>query len=239
MLSLRASSASERRVADRTGLLDMLRVASQQPRRLRQMHDRSTTDRNRPSGNAICGPCSGVVVDYFCRRCGQAGRLYADGQCARCVLAQRLNDLLTDDHGDIHPQLGPLLKAMTAVEHPVSILGWLRKSESATLLARLAETKEPITHQTLDGLSPSRSVYYVRDVLVHIGIIEERNEFLERIPPWLDQLLAGQPTAHAHLVRQFAHWYVLRRARRRAGIRPFTAASSAVARRLIRNASTC
>ncbi len=42
-----------------------------------------------------------------------------------------------------------------------------------------------------------------------------RDEYLERIEPWLGEILAGRPAQHAALVRPYATWHVLRRARRR------------------------
>ncbi|MEO3925826.1 hypothetical protein ABGB07_18440 [Micromonosporaceae bacterium B7E4] len=177
-------------------------------------------------------------MDYFCRRCGEGGRQYADGECVRCVLAQRLDDLLAGEHGDIPAELMPVRHALGGVDHPISVIGWLRRSEAARLLARLARMEEPITHSLLDELPPSRTLYYIRDVLVHTGVLEQRNEYLERVGPWLDDVLVGRPSDHVGLVRPFANWYVLRRARRRARTRPFTAGSSAVARSLIRNALT-
>jgi ribosomal protein L40E len=167
-------------------------------------------------GRRTCGPCAGVAVDYTCRRCGQSGRLYADGVCTRCVLADRLHDLLQRPDGTIAPQLVPVRDALLGVEHPITILGWLRRSASARLLARLAAEDQPISHDLLDELPQANSLHHFRQVLVHTGVLPERVEYLERITPWLEQLLVGLPSHHARLVRPFAHWFVLRRARRTA-----------------------
>ncbi|HEV3169947.1 MAG TPA: hypothetical protein VGZ32_06390 [Actinocrinis sp.] len=126
--------------------------------------------------------------------------------------------------------------ALVNVEHPVSILGWLRKSASARLLAQLAAKGEPITHQMLDGLPQSRNLHYVRQVLVHTGVLPDRVEYLERIGPWLDHVLLDVPTHHGQLVRPFAHWFVLRRARRASLRRSYTQGAGASARRRIRAA---
>jgi hypothetical protein len=85
-----------------------------------------------------CGPCAGADVEYNCRRCGEGGRIYADRTCSRCVLGDRLDDLLQQADGAIASQLRPVRDALVAVEHPVTILGWLRKSASARLMASLA-----------------------------------------------------------------------------------------------------
>jgi len=44
---------------------------------------------------------------------------------------------------------------------------------------------------------------------------------LERLTPWLEHLLRDKPAGHARLVRPFAHWSVLRRARRAAAHRAY------------------
>lgn len=169
-------------------------------------------------GQNICGPCAGVAVEYDCRRCGQGGRIYSDGICARCVLADRLDDLLQQTNGIPAPQLRPVRDALVAVEHPISILGWLRKSASAQLMAELASGDRPITHEFLDRLPQGRSTQNVRQILVHTGVLPQRLEYLERLGPWLEELLVQVPSHHARVIRPFAHWFVIRRARRASGI---------------------
>ncbi len=83
------------------------------------------------------------------------------------------------------------------------------------MLAQLARSEEPITHATLDDLSPSRHANYIREILVRTGILEPRNEYLERLVPWIDLYLAELPGENARLLRAYAHWYLLHRARRR------------------------
>lgn len=64
-------------------------------------------------------------------------------------------------------------------------------------------------------------------------MLPERVEYLERITPWLEQLLTGLPSHHARLIRPFGHWFVLRRARRTAQKRSYTQTAGASARRRI------
>jgi hypothetical protein len=52
----------------------------------------------------------------------------------------------------------------------------------------------------------------------------------ERLAPWLEHLLHDKPAHHARLIRPFAHWFVLRRARRTAARRTFTRGSADFAR---------
>ena len=170
-------------------------------------------------GTPLCGPCAGLDVDYTCPRCGHSGNPYKTGLCAHCVLNDRLHDLLAGPDDTISPQLQPVHQALTAAEHPRSVISWLAHSPSIALLARLAATGEPLSHERLDELPPGRNEYYIRQLLVTTGVLSERDDDLERLPAWLDQTLAGKPAEHARLIRPFAHWFLLRRARRRATTR--------------------
>jgi hypothetical protein len=99
------------------------------------------------------------------------------------------------------------------------VVSWLGTSRSARLLGNLAGTGDPITHDLLDDLPQTQALHYVREVLVNSGVLPARNEYLERLAPWLEHLLHGKPAHHARLIRPFAHWFVLRRARRAAARR--------------------
>jgi hypothetical protein len=67
-------------------------------------------------------------------------------------------------------------------------------------------------------------------MLVSSGVLPARNEHLERLAPWLEHLLHDKPAHHARLIRPFAHWFVLRRARRTAARRTFSRGSADFAR---------
>jgi len=176
-------------------------------------------------GEAICGPCAGLTGVYTCPGCGTGGRLYADGRCPRCVLGVRLEQHLTGPDGHVSAQLRPLLEALARTEDARGVLCWLKRSPNARLLADLAAAGRPLSHDLLDELPPSRYLHYVRQTLVHTGVLPERHEDLERIPAWLDHVLADKPAQHARLIRPFVHWFLLKRARRRAARRRFPAES--------------
>ena len=86
--------------------------------------------------------------------------------------------------------------------------------------------------RALDELPPNRNVHYIRQMMVQTGVLPERHEDLERLPAWLDHHLLDKPTEHANLIRPYLHWFLLRRARRRAvtrNSRPQQAATYAAA----------
>ncbi|MET7929409.1 hypothetical protein ABZT43_36750 [Streptomyces sp. NPDC005349] len=100
----------------------------------------------------------------------------------------------------------------------------------------MARSGLPVTHELLDEFPPGQALSHVRGMLVHSGVIAERNEYLERITPWLDQLLEHRPAHHVRLIRPFAHWHVLLRARRNARQRRITYGSSEFVKSRIRSA---
>ena len=113
--------------------------------------------------------------------------------------------------------------------NPATVVTWMGRSRSASLLGRLAKSGQPVTHDALDGLPQAQSLHYIREVLVNAGVLPPRNEHLERLAPWLDHLLQDQP-GHVQLIKPFAHWFVLRRARRSTASRTFTRGSADFAR---------
>jgi hypothetical protein len=102
------------------------------------------------------------------------------------------------------------------------VIRWLATSPVPRLLEQLATQPHLITHELLDALPPGVTVHHLRSLLVETGVLHARVEYLDRIGPWLEQLLSDARPEHARLVRQFTHWWLLRRARRRPRTRPYT-----------------
>jgi hypothetical protein len=124
-----------------------------------------------------------------------------------------------------HPELGvanqlvPLSTVFDDVPKPERVMQWLNHRRGGPPLLRelaLRAHEEPITHELLDSYPPGYALHRLRDLFVHAGILEERSELLDRIEPWLDRVLGERPQHHATVVRSFAVWHALRRARQRA-----------------------
>jgi hypothetical protein len=167
----------------------------------------------------ICGPCAGWKAGYRCSSCGQPG-IKAHGLCSRCITRHRLEAVLAGPNGEVPDQLQPLVEALLSARDPRSVTVWLGKSSAATMLSQLARNGEPISHATLDSLSPSRHADYIREILVRTAILEPRNEYLDRLSPWIDHYLTNVPDHYARVLNAYAHWYLLHRARRRKGPLP-------------------
>ncbi|WP_203919704.1 hypothetical protein [Rugosimonospora africana] len=71
----------------------------------------------------------------------------------------------------------------------------------------------------LDALPPSMMLHHIRRLLIFAAVLPPRDEYLDRITPWLREQLRDRPAHHTHLVRPYAEWDVLHRARRAARAR--------------------
>ena len=182
-------------------------------------------------GGRVCGPCSGSTLDFRCTACSEAG-IRSGGLCSRCYTANQLRDAFAGPDGEIFDQLKPLVDALSDAGDPRSVAVWLSKSAAAWKLRELASAGTEITHATLDELPPSPSLNYIREILVRTRILEIRNEYLERIEPWLEHLLLTYPRENTRIVRSYALWYLVHRARR--SKRPVGASGAARIRTRIR-----
>lgn len=176
------------------------------------------------AGQPVCGPCTGYDdLDYACPRCGESGFAQHAGRCLHCEADDRIHELLADHTGAVRPELKPFAAALARADSADAILQWLRPGQPATrLLEQLRDTDQPISHNLLDELPPGLAVHRLRQTFVHTGVLPDRADYLERLEPWLDQLLADQPADRAHLIRTYTQWHLLRRARHRTRHRDFT-----------------
>jgi hypothetical protein len=186
------------------------------------------------TGAGVCGPCAGAGDAFDCRCCGATGLATSHGLCPHCLLRARVHDLLTGPDGNIATNLEPLAQALLRTDRPHAILRWLRRTAAAHLLVNLARSGQPITHQHLDQLPPSQALRAARKVLVACGILPERHEYIESVQPWLNALIAGQPTGHQQTITSYARWAVLHRARRKAAFNTPTAGTNNTLRSKIR-----
>ncbi|MEU4621520.1 hypothetical protein AB0G04_16295 [Actinoplanes sp. NPDC023801] len=148
--------------------------------------------------------------------------MQARGDCADCHLEHVLDELLP---ADATVDLAPLRESLIGTENARSVLGWLGKGGSRTL-ATLVDANQPITHDLLDNLQGGKELDHLRALLASAGILEERSEHLERIERWIQDRCAVVPRSHSNLVRPFAQWTLLRRARQRDVSGKFTEGSA-------------
>ena len=165
------------------------------------------------TGGGVCGPCSGDERNWTCRRCGRIDLLVAGEHCLACVVKERVDVLLSGPDGNLHPQLSAVRTLLLEECTPEQVQHWLYATAWAELLGQLAAEGGEITHARLDALPQRYHVRYLRQVLVNTGTLEARTEDLDGVEPWLEHLLVGKPPHIAAVIRPYASWSVLRRAR--------------------------
>ena len=124
-----------------------------------------------PDGGRLCTGCAGGLGDFTCPTCGREGILYRRGACGNCVLAEMLAVLLDDGTGRIRPELAPFADAFGQMKRPRGGITWIRRPHVREMLRTLAAPNTPVTHETLNGMSPWRSVAYLRDLLMLHGVL--------------------------------------------------------------------
>lgn len=175
---------------------------------------------------SICAPCAGSDRTYVCRCCGQPSRAVADGTCPRCY-AQREFDRILENAPE---EWAPLRSIPQETDSPMALVVWLRRSRGAALLADLIAAGAIPTHSSIPA---GKAEHYLRNLLVDADILEARIEPLERLTDWVDELVRDDSADTQQILRMFAQWHVLRRARRRSGHRAFTESSGKWARQQV------
>lgn len=152
---------------------------------------------------------------YSCRQCGREDNCYGRN-CGPCTLTERATELLTDpDTGQIHQQLQPIFNALMNVDRPQTTLYWFRRSEGPRILHRMATGELQISHETFEQLPSNKTTNYLRDFLTALGVLPHYEARIERMLPWLEDLLDTIPKSDADIVRRFAQWRVLRHLRQK------------------------
>lgn len=160
-----------------------------------------------------CCDCAGVPPLVRCADCGIEDRPYTDGRCVRCALAERSARLL----GGPRAELAGLHHAIVSARQPYSAHNWLRRSGGAAILAEIASGALALTHEALDAHPRPGAARYVRQMLVAGDVLPARDEALIALETWVTQRVEAVGDAeHRRLLRAYATWGVLRRARQRA-----------------------
>jgi hypothetical protein len=172
-----------------------------------------------------------------CLACGVQGRRYRRNLCGTCALVEDLTAVLDDGAGTIRPELLPFLAAITAMSNPRAGVSWIRRPHVQQMLTALAHPDTPLTHETLNGMSPWRSVAYLRDLLMLHGVLPHLDRHLVLFERWLGDTVSGiDRREDRQVIERFAAWHVQHRLRRFAERGPVTAKQTQQGRGELRRA---
>ncbi len=100
----------------------------------------------------ICRACANISTDLDCQTCGEEAELIRRKRCARCVLREDLNALLSpNDPPDL--SLKRLVAVLCSVERPASLLTWMRSPAPRALLTSIGQRELALEHQAFDYLA--------------------------------------------------------------------------------------
>jgi len=185
-------------------------------------------------GGARCPACSGVAFGASCTRCG-GPRPRGGALCPSCRRDDAVAGLFVDSPGDDSHERFRL--ALLQAPNAASLLAWLRVSPVRQALADLAAGRNALTHETLDALGRDKSILHLRQLLVSAGALPERDERLAALEVWADNFLAGVHPDDVGLLRPYARWNVVGRARQRAEREPLSKGGQAHATNQLRAGS--
>lgn len=172
------------------------------------------------AGLEVCAACAGAISVFACKACGSEEHPYSYSRCARCYVRELLTEILTDPAtGDIHHRLQPVFDLLVNSSRPATTYWWLTKPDAVapTILSAMASGRLLISHDPFREQFPmDRRHSYLRDLLTSTGVLPPYTLAIERIGPWLTEILAEHTTAHAEVLNRFARWHILRRMRQHA-----------------------
>jgi hypothetical protein len=162
-----------------------------------------------------CKDCTTRAVWHDCPTCSDPSYPHP-GQCGRCLINQRLNEILGPPSASLHPGLQALRHNIATAEHPITAMRWLKKKPVAPVLADLAAGRRDLTHEALDELPDSAPLAHLRQVLIGVGALPQRDEHMVRIQRFVDQTLAAQTNPEQRQVlHRYTVWQLIRRLRQR------------------------
>lgn len=160
----------------------------------------------------ICGACAGQRRPWTCHACGVLAAPYSRGRCPRCTAQEELMSVISRD-GDVVESLRPLLDYFDIENRPMTAIGWTR-SRSAAILRELLNGKG-LSHEALDAENNTAAANFLRALLMLTGVLPGRASELDDTLEWLTQRLGAVQPQHQTIVRRYAMWHVLRRAKGR------------------------
>lgn len=142
-------------------------------------------------GRDICVDCAGITTCFRCEACGEEGRTWYSRTCVACSLDRRLRRILDDGSGQVSAALVALFDRLTAVANPVAIMTWLNKPVVRERLSSLASGTTPLTHAGVDTLCGIQGREFLRELLVEVGLLPERDKYLAAFESWRPKRLAS------------------------------------------------
>ena len=170
----------------------------------------------------LCAACAPPAAWLDCPTCSDPDHP-KPGQCVRCRINRRLEEVMGPVTADLPAGLRALRHDIATAEHPITAHRWLTKQPVVAVLSDLAAGRMPLTHEAFDTL-PKRQIHeHLRQTLVTVGALPERDEELIRLERSLtDFLTVQQDSLRRKVLHRYLIWHLVRRLRTRNNGRPTT-----------------
>lgn len=163
----------------------------------------------------LCSACLQREPAYFtdCVQCGAHGRTYHRGLCPACACPGELRELFAKN-GELSGAASRIVEALLQCD-AMPVLRWVRRMRSnSELPAQLAELGDTLSHHDLDDLPASKSVEWLRNILVTAEGLPDRDPYLHRTEQYIAARLATISNRDDRAaVRAFTEWNHLRKLR--------------------------
>ncbi len=164
----------------------------------------------------LCASCLEEEPTYFadCQQCSRHCRIYHHGLCNDCACPGVLAKLFG---GDGEPGLAArqVIQALLQSES-AAVLKWASRTEQRRDLGRRIRELDALNHAALDGLPPSKSVEWLRNILIGAQVLPDRDRFLRRTEVFIEKKLDEVDNLEDRaVVRAFMQWQRLRKLRDR------------------------
>lgn len=166
-------------------------------------------------GEPICLRCSRIPLDLTCTQCGEEAWLAKGATCWRCLLDDMVRDLLAGPDGVMRDELKAVASAISSMARPNSGVTWIRANPKVRqLLGDLGAGTVELTHDAFDTLPRSRTVEFIRELLVANNALPKRDPLLATYERWLqDKLATIDSDESRRVVERFGNWHHLRNLR--------------------------
>jgi hypothetical protein len=145
------------------------------------------------------------------------------GQCVRCRINRRLAEIMGPATAELPAGLLALRHDIATAKHPITAQRWLTKPPVVAVLSDLTCGRMPLTHDAFDALAKRQIHEHLRQTLVAVGALPERDEELARLERSLtEHLSTQQDPLRRNVLHRYLIWHLLRRLRHRNNGRPAT-----------------
>lgn len=114
----------------------------------------------------------------------------------------------------MHPGFNGLYQHFLATPDPRTVTRWIRHSLIRETLHAMARGQLPISHLSLDQLTQTHRVRYLRQVLVSAGTLPAQDMHLHAYEVYSSKFISAIPPHQASILTRYQRWYVLRVMRR-------------------------